>query len=59
MKIIANSSDVNQGVSQAAGTLSPKGGFGIATMLETLASTEEGKKLLTISEGGKCSRSFR
>ena len=33
-------------VSQAAGTLSPKGGFGIATMLETLASTEEGKKLL-------------
>lgn len=46
IKIIANSSDVNQGVSQAAGTLSPKGGFGIATMLETLASTEEGKKLL-------------
>ncbi len=46
IKIIAGAGDVAGGISSAAGALSPKGGFNLAGMLETFASTEEGKKLL-------------
>ena len=46
IKIIAGAGDVAGGISSAAGALSPKGGFNIAGMLETLATTSEGQKLL-------------
>lgn len=46
IKIIAGAGDVNKGISDAAGALSPKGGFAIGGMLEALASTDEGKQLL-------------
>lgn len=46
IKIIAGAGDVNKGISNAAGALSPKGGFAIGGMLEALASTDEGKQLL-------------
>ena len=47
IKIIAGAGDVTGGVSSAMGALSPKGGFNIAGMLETLTATEEGKALLS------------
>jgi len=43
IKIIAGAGDVTGGISSAMGALSPKGGFNIAGMLETLTATEEGK----------------
>lgn len=46
IKIIAGAGDVTGGISNAMGALSPKGGFNIATMLETLTATDEGKALL-------------
>ena len=46
IKIIAGAGDVTGGISSAMGALSPKGGFNIAGMLETLTATEEGKALL-------------
>lgn len=47
IKIIAGAGDVTGGISSAMGALSPKGGFNIAGMLETLTATEEGKALLS------------
>lgn len=47
IKIIAGAGDVSGGISSALGTLSPKGGFNLAGMLEALSATEEGKALLS------------
>lgn len=46
IKIIAGAGDVTGGISSAAGALSPKGGFNLAGMLESLGATEAGKALL-------------
>lgn len=46
IKIIAGAGGVGQGLSDAAGALSPKGGFAMAGMLEALSSSDEGKKIL-------------
>ncbi len=46
IKIIAGAGDVTGGISSAAGALSPKGGFNLAGMLETLSATSEGQNLL-------------
>lgn len=46
IKIIAGAGDVQKGVAKASDALSPNGGFALGGMLEALASTDEGKKLL-------------
>lgn len=46
IKIIAGAGDVQKGVSKASDILSPNCGFAFGGMLEALASTDEGKKLL-------------
>lgn len=46
LKIIANSGDVQTGVSNLADVFTPKGGTSIAGMLSALNQTEEGSKLL-------------
>ena len=46
IKIIAGAGDVQKGVSSASDALSPNGGFALGGMLEALASSAEGKKLL-------------
>lgn len=46
IKIIAGAGDVVGGISNAAGALSPKGGFSLAGMLEAFVATDEGKALL-------------
>lgn len=46
IKIIAGAGNVAEGVNGAVGLFSPKGGFNLAGMLETLATSEEGKAFL-------------
>ena len=46
IKIIAGAGSVSEGVTSALDVLTPKGGLNIASMLETLGSTEVGKQLL-------------
>ncbi len=46
VKIIANSGDAQSGLSNVMDIFSAKGGTALGTMLEGLANTDEGKKLL-------------
>ncbi len=46
IKIIAGAGNVAEGVNGAVGLFSPQGGFNLAGMLETLATSEEGKAFL-------------
>lgn len=46
LKIIANSGDVQSGVSNLANVFSPAGGTSIAGMIEALSQTDQGKALI-------------
>ena len=46
IKIIAGAGSVTEGIGKAADVMSPKGGFALGSMLESLSSTPEGKTMV-------------